>query len=200
MKEDDSFSKLIEKCYPEYDTSKQSIYFKEKYDYDIREEIEIPMTSLSTGTLDIACKLSFFNYGGDIILFNGCGNDCFISGLGTIKYVYPLSEDDNITITSKEQDEKYGVWAIANLSIGIDYITDVYVTPIAMKAYNDGDKTGLIFVQFATERRYMNVLFYGSPKLRIIARNCPNRIIPRTVPTYNIEGPINGPGPFWHMK
>ena len=134
-KEED-ITKLLSEIQPKYDSNEQFIYFKEKYNYDIREEIDYSFNFKHPGSIDLVCNLSFFYYGGSIKLLNYCIDDCFVSGLGTINYVHPIDDTDRIMVSSKEYDNKYGIWAIADLSIRNDYISNVFVTPLAMKALN----------------------------------------------------------------
>lgn len=184
---------------PEFDTERQVIYYKENMKYDIKGNIAVPYSINNTIEYKYACEFSFYNYGEDIRLFNGCNDDCFITGIGTIHYAYVLKREDKIEIASKMQNQKYGDWALVNLSIGNDYITDVFMTPLAMKAYKEGDDDSFIFMQFVSSNKYMNVLFYGGPRECIIIANCPNVILTRSEPSYNIDTPKSGPGQFWHQ-
>ena len=72
-----------------------------------------------------------------------------------------MNNEDQIEITNRTQSEKYGEWAIANIFIGNQYVRDVFVTPLAMNAYNKRDDNSYILVQFVDETKYMNVVFYG---------------------------------------
>ena len=61
--------------YPEYDQERQVIYFKEQLRQDIKGDIAVPLNINSPNHFDFACQFSFFNYGEDIRLFNGCNDD-----------------------------------------------------------------------------------------------------------------------------
>lgn len=64
--------------------------------HDIKGNIAVPYTITNTINHKFCCEFSFFNYGEDIRLFNGCDDDTFISGIGTIRYAYVLKMEDNI--------------------------------------------------------------------------------------------------------
>lgn len=189
----------MKKYNPEYDSERQVIYFKEKMEYDIKGDIAVPLNINSPKHMDFACQLSFYNYGEDIRLFNGCGDDFFIFGIGTINYAFVLKNEDQIIIESKMQNAKYGDWALISISFGNNILKDVFMTPLAMKAYKNGEDDCFIFIQFVGKNKYMNVLFYGGPKECLLIQNFPEVIVTHTEPTFNIDGPINGPGKFWHQ-
>ena len=189
----------LSNTYPEYDQERQVIYFKEQLRQDIKGDIAVPFID-NTNEFGFACELSFFNYGEDIRLFNGCKDDCFIMGIGTIIFAYVLESEDKIEIVNKNHSEKYGDWALVNLTIGNSLVKDVFMTPLSMKAYKDGDDDSFILLQFVASNKHMNVLFYGGPRECIIVGNCPNVILPRSEPSYNIDTPKSGPGQFWHLN
>lgn len=186
--------------YPEYDQERQVIYFKEQLRQDIKGDIAVPLNINSPNHCDYACEFSFFNYGEDIRLFNGCNEDFFITGIGTIRYARVLKREDNIEIASKRHNEKYGDWALVNLTIGKELVADVFMTPLAMKAYKDGDDDSYIFIQFVAKDKYMNVLFYGGPRECLVVMDRPDVILTHSDVSYNIDGPISGPGQFWHLN
>ena len=82
--------------------------------------------------------------------------------------------------------------------MGNQYVNDVFMTPQAMKAYNSEETDSFIFVQLVAKDKFMNVLFYGGPEECLIVSNCPNRILQST-DSWNIDGPVTGPGQFWHL-
>lgn len=90
---------------------------------------------LAQTCLFLLCQLSFFNYGDDIRLFNGCLDDIFVTGLGKINVAYALSDNDEISVESKSNNEKYGDWGIANVRIinGKYSFVNVYMTPLSLK-------------------------------------------------------------------
>lgn len=189
-----------EKAFPEYDSEKQVIYYKKQLNQDVKSDIIVAYDG-DSHTPNIACQFSFFNYGDDIRLFNGCRDDYFVTGLGEINIVHALSEDDEICIESKSDNEKYGDWGIANISIlnGKYSFDNVYMTPLSLKNYNDEKNKNLIFIQFVSNNKYMNVLFNSGPTEYIIAKYYSNTIIPRSDFEYNIDAPQSGPGQFWHI-
>ena len=125
---------------------------------------------LAQTCLFLLCQLSFFNYGDDIRLFNGCLDDIFVTGLGKINVAYALSDNDEISVESKSNNEKYGDWGIANVRIinGKYSFVNVYMTPLSLKNYDDEKNKNLIFVQFVQNNKYMNVIFKGGYNENII--------------------------------
>lgn len=111
-----------------------------------------------------------------------------------------MNNEDQIEITNRTQSEKYGEWAIANIFIGNQYVRDVFVTPLAMNAYNKRDDNSYILVQFVDETKYMNVVFYGGLTECMVVKKCPNAILPRDIFNYNIDACTTGPGKFWHKR
>ena len=191
----------LTKSQPEYDSKNQVIYYKEEMKYDIKGDIAVPFNANNLQKIDFACQFSFFNYGEDICLFKGCEDDSFIKGIGTIYFAYVLKREDRIDIVSKQHNKKYGDWALVNLALGNNnaYVNDVYMTPLAMKAYKNGVDDSFIFIQFVAINKYMNVLFYGGGEECAIVEHCPENIILTSIFPHNIDGPIEGPGQFWHQ-
>lgn len=193
-------SEWLDNTSPGFDSKRQTIIYRESMRYDIKGNIAVPYTVTNSVKFNFGCEFTFFNYGGDIRLFNGCNDDCFITGIGIIRYAYVLKKEDNIEIASKIHSEKYGEWALANLTIGNEYVPDVFMTPLAMKAYKTGDDDSFIFIQFVASNKHMNVLFYGGPRECLVVSECPNVIITHSDISYNIDTPISGPGQFWHLN
>lgn len=193
-------SEWFDNTTPEFDTKRQSIIYREHMRYDIKGNIAVPYTITNSISYNFCCEFSFFNYGEDIRLFNGCNEDFFITGIGTIRYARVLKREDNIEIASKRHNEKYGDWALVNLTIGKELVADVFMTPLAMKAYKDGDDDSYIFIQFVAKDKYMNVLFYGGPRECLVVMDCPDVILTHSDVSYNIDGTISGPGQFWHLN
>lgn len=193
-------SEWFDNTTPEFDTKRQSIIYREHMRYDIKGNIAVPYTITNSISYNFCCEFSFFNYGEDIRLFNGCNEDFFITGIGTIRYARVLKREDNIEIASKRHNEKYGDWALVNLTIGKELVADVFMTPLAMKAYKDGDDDSYIFIQFVAKDKYMNVLFYGGPRECLVVMDRPDVILTKNDVSYNIDGPISGPGQFWHKN
>lgn len=195
----DPYINLYNKSQTEYDSELQGIYYKEYTKYDIRGEIVTPSNTNREEGFDLGCELYFFNYGDDIRLFSGCKDDAFVSGIGTINTAYVLQSKDDIFNVRKEDNSKYGEWATVDISFS-DYsiANDVFMTPLAMKAYNEGEKNSLIFIQLVAGSHYLSALFYGAPKLQIAISKFPAFIIHESVFRYDIDAPKNGSGQFWH--
>ena len=87
---------INDKAFPEYDSEKQVIYYKEQLNQDVKADI-ISSYDFSSSMSVLLCQFSFFNYGDDIRLFNGCLDDIFVTGLGKINVVYALSNNDEIS-------------------------------------------------------------------------------------------------------
>lgn len=182
---------------PVFDTNRQTIIYRENRQQDIKGNIDVPY-SARTNSFNYSCSFSFYNYGDDICLYNGCLEDEFIFGF-EINYAHSLERDDKIVVVSKKHNAKYGDWALVNLTIGDKFFTDVFMTPLAMKAYKNGDDS-YILVQFVASNKHMNVLFYAGPIERLVVSTCPDAIITHYDMTYNIDAPLNGPGQFWKLN
>ena len=78
-------SERLDDTTPEFDSNRQSIIYKEYMSHDIKGNIAVPYTITNTINNKFCCEFSFFNYGEDIRLFNGCEEDTFITGIGTIR-------------------------------------------------------------------------------------------------------------------
>ena len=97
---------INDKAFPEYDSEKQVIYYKEQLNQDVKADI-ISSYDFSSSMSVLLCQFSFFNYGDDIRLFNGCLDDIFVTGLGKINVVYALSNNDEISVENKSKNDKY---------------------------------------------------------------------------------------------
>lgn len=191
-KENDVYERLT----PEYDVEYKSIIDKELLKYDMKSVIDAPLKD--NGKIDFACYFKFFNYGGDITLFNGGGDGWFVC-VGEIKYIEILDEDrDNVMFEGRYQNDKYGEWALADATIKGHSFKNVFVSPLAINAYNEGKTDCFVFVQlFSGNKYFLNAIYYCSPLDNIIISYCRDRII--TCPDASLwaEGPTNGPGRFW---
>lgn len=206
-KEKQALNRFLYMTTPEYVSEEQFIFFKDIYKQDIKAEI---MCSLEKDEVSdqIGIKLrtyfSFYNYGGAIRLFNGCGDDLFITNFAKIAYIKWLSEiDDRITIAEQHNDNKYGTWGIANISIGNSKKSiTAFMTPLSMKAYKEGDDSHYIYVHFHAGdfdiNKEMDVIFWGGSTECLILNNCINDIRPQNSDMHGFDGLINGPGFFWH--
>lgn len=193
-------SEWLDNTTPVFDSKRQTIIYRENMRYDIKGNIAVPYNITNSVNFSFGCEFTFFNYGEDIRLFNGCNDDCFITGIGTIRYACVLKKENNIEIVSKKHSEKYGDWAIVNFTIGNKYVTEVFMTPLAMKAYKEGDGDSFIFMQFVASNKHMNVIFYGGPRECLVVSGCPNVIITRSDISYDIDTPQSGPGQFWQLN
>ena len=196
----DDIAEWLKKTEPEYDSERQSIIYREHMRYDIKGNIAVPININKSNLCDFLCEFSFFNYGDEIRLLNAYREDLFVTGLGTINYIRVLKKEDRIDFVSKARNEKYGEWALVNLTIENYNIKDVFMTPLAMKAYKDGDDDSYIFIQFGAYNRYMNVLFYGAPKECIVINSCSEYILRKVDPICDFDALLSGPGAFWHHK
>lgn len=181
------------KAYSEYDQKRQVIYDKKQLRQDIIGNIAVVPYEKH---FELSCEFSFFNYGQDIRLSNGCKDDFFITGIGMVKYAYVVEDKSAIEIESKSHNEKYGDWALVNLTINNKSFSDVFMTPLSFKAYREDDKDHYIFIQIVFKEKYMNVLFYGGPRECLVVADCPNAIYSNSY--YHINSIKSGPGQFWH--
>lgn len=189
---------MLNKLELEYDKNNHYIYYKELMEKDIRAEIDVPFNPNNPNEMLIACRFSFFNYGGDIRLFKGVRDDVFATSIGTIAYAKCLDNQDILFITNIFNDEKYGEWALGNVTITGITAFNVFITPLAMKAYKEKKNDALIFVQFFAADKFMNVLFVGDTKECLIVTKCQNDII-RDKNVFGINGLNDGPGRFWNQ-
>jgi len=187
----------MSKIYPEFDKERHVIYDKKQLREDIKGEIAVLLNHENPRHFDYVCELLFFNYGKDIKLYNGCEEDCFITSLGTIKYAHALKKEDNIIFIEKKHNEKYGDWALVNLNINNTLIKHVYMTPLSVCAYNNGNRDSFIFIQFNSGNKLMNVLFIGGPTENILVNDLPNVILSRSEFSHNINAVKSDPGQFW---
>ena len=103
-------SEWFDNTTPEFDTKRQSIIYREHMRYDIKGNIAVPYTITNSISYNFCCEFSFFNYGEDIRLFNGCNEDFFITGIGTIRYARVLKREDNgNTVVTNSDDGKKSV-------------------------------------------------------------------------------------------
>ena len=68
----------------------------------------------------------FYNYGGNIKLFNGYRGDCFVL-LGYIRTMRHIKDMHSLTITEIIEDEKYGSYALVDWNTGNKSIFDMYL-------------------------------------------------------------------------
>lgn len=183
----------LKKSEPEFDSDLQVIYYKEEMKYDIKSDVDVLLSTNNQPYLGIGCRFSFFNYGEDIRLFNGCVDDSFVTSIGALNYVHVLDGCDEINFDVTYKNRKYGEWAISTISLSGNYLQNVFVTPLALKAYKDNIKDSFILIQFSAANKFLNVLFYGGPKECEIIKYYPQTIIPD-----NSISNLNDRGRFWH--
>lgn len=163
-------------------------------EYDLIADIQIPIQGH-----EVLGKLTFFNYGSDIILFTGFRENYFINGIGTVRVAFPIDNKELINITQVKENESYGKWAYATVSFGNNIVRDAFVTPLAYEAYTNGDIFHLMLVVLESSKRYLAVVFKADPKVHLLAMS-PKSCIYADKDIINIEAPTNGPGIFWHFK
>lgn len=183
----------LKKSEPEFDSDLQVIYYKEEMKYDIKSDVDVLLSTNNQPYLGIGCRFSFFNYGEDIRLFNGCVDDSFVTSIGALNYVHVLDGCDEINFDVTYKNRKYGEWAISTISLSGNYLQNVFVTPLALKAYKDNIKDSFILIQFSAANKFLNVLFYGGPKECDIIKYHPQTIIPD-----NSISNLNDRGCFWY--
>lgn len=141
--------------------------------------------------------LTFFNYGDGISLFQGYDDNIFVNGIGTVKAVCSISTKEQISLGQVQENETYGSWAYASADLGNYIVDDVFVTPLAYKAYEDGKADKLMLVVLESTKRYLVAIFKADPSVHLLAHNGNAIYTDRDV--INIEG-INEPGIFWRLK
>lgn len=181
---------------PEFDESYQKIIYKEETEYDIKSEIIAFHTGDSMNPVACGIRYSFYNYGGDLRLLNGYRDDLFVIGLGEISYINHLSAV-NIKIISTHKSKKYGDWAFVNIPFGNNILKNVFMTPLAMKAYKNNIRDNFILVVFVEKDKHMSVIFYGDSNDCLIVDNFSKNIMSGVKPISDIDSFIDGPGQFW---
>ena len=177
-----------------YYKSRSAIVRHQVTEYDLVPDIRIPIS----GNV-ILGQLVFFNYGGDIILFRGFEENCFINGIGTVIVAFPIDNRQLISIAQVKENETYGSWAYATVYFGNNIVRDAFVTPLAYDAYTNGDISDLMLVVLESSKRYLAAVFKADPRVHLMAMSSADCIY-RDKDIINIEAPINGPGFFWHLK
>jgi hypothetical protein len=187
---------FLKKSDPEFDSNRQVIYFKELRENDIQANLDFSF-DMNRNQINLGCMFTFYNYGGNIKLFNGYIDDSFVQTLGQINAILAIQNINEFTIGNRNTDEKYGDWAYVNVSNGMSTLTNIFMTPLALKAYDKGERDNFIFVNFSSDDKYMNVIFHGTNKESMIASKFQNTIISNSM-GFNVNGPNTGPGIFWH--
>lgn len=136
----------------------------------------------------------FYNYGGNIKLFNGYRGDCFVL-LGYIRTMRHIKDMHSLTITEIIEDEKYGSYALVDWNTGNKTIRNVFMTPMAYYGYQTRHDENMISVQFQGDDKYMNVIFCGNDFERIMINKFPEKIEDGTF----VGAGKNGHGQFWHQ-
>ena len=136
---------------------------------------------------------SFFNYGGDVKLYNRFIYDSYVP-IGSINVIQHIADLHTIWIREMIDDEKYGGYAIVEWKTNNGLITDILMTPMAYHAYKtrSGDEN-LIFVQFKGVDKYLNVIFEGDHIETMVVKRFSNSI------RDNLEacGGNSGYGNYW---
>lgn len=191
----------IKRSYPEYDRLSQCIYYKERTEFDVRPVIKTLLVEENDSVnTKMTFGLEFFNYGERIRLCKRCTEDIFIP-LGKIHGAYNLSDRNDITIIENEEDMKYGTWGYVNLVLFNQIIEDVFITPLAMKAYNNRKANELILCiidarndkhtsEHSLNNRYethkfLYAIFHADPTTRIL-------IDEQNVPWHDLDRNIHG--------
>lgn len=160
--------------------------------YDLVADLFLP----EIGKTPLA-RLTFFNYGGNIRLFQGCADNGFVYGIGTVKVAYPISSKEEISMRQVQENVTYGSWAYASANLGNFTVDNVFVTPLAYKAYEDGNVDDLMLVVLESSKRYLVAIFNAEPTVHLLAHHNVNAIYPDS-DVINIEV-VNNPGIFWRL-
>lgn len=197
-KQKSAYEEWHDNMFPEFNKEKQQINFKKILRQDIVAEVAFPMDK-NTYEFDYACDFKYYNYGQEISLFKGYEDDFFISTIGRINYAYRIKDPSYIIIEKEDSNEKYGAWALASLNLGNYYFENIFMTPLSLRAYKSGIQDEFIFIQFVSKDKYMNVIFKGGAKELVLVDHLPERILAVPEIAQSVDGPINGPGQFWHQ-
>ncbi len=138
----------------------------------------------------------FYNYGGDIKLFNGFVNDCFVPAFGHIQGMAHIEDMHTLRIKRTRVDDKYGSYAIVDWTAGNGMtISDIYMTPMAYHGYRTRNDENLIFVQIIGGDKYLNIIVCGDYFERIMVDHSPNAIEDGLFPGAG----KSGHGQFWQL-
>lgn len=193
----DSDIEMLENSQPEFDKKNQRINYKDCLEKDIKANLSVQLNTQNYNTATLACMFTYYNYGGNIRLCNAMKDDDFVLGIGKIQYMQTVNKNDQISITNKFDDDKYGEWALVNFSTNNFSVDNVFLTPLAMKAYKNGLDENLIFVQFQADYKYMEVIFAGDNDETGVVHFCPHLIM-QDDNAMSIDALEGGPGRFWH--
>lgn len=189
-------NELLKNTDPEFSTKEKAIFFKELRNNDIQANVDFTIDK--RGAMQMGCSFSFFNYGGDISLFKGYIDDGYVNTLGTIVGSAVIEDAESIQINNRYHNDKYGDWAIVSIETGLNGINDIFLTPLALKELEEGDKENLILVVFADNdgQKIMKVIFHGTHVESLIIDKFVNNIVNNSS-GFSMSGLITGPGQFW---
>lgn len=141
----------------------------------------------------ISWRASFFNYGGDVRLYNGCIYDAYVP-IGSINVIQHITDLHSIWFKARLDDKKYGGYAVVDWKTSNGLITDILMTPMAYYAYQTrrGDE-GLIFVQFKGNDKYLNVIFCGGSVETMVTKRFSESIFDN----FMAGGGNKGYGNYW---
>lgn len=179
---------------PEFNTERQVIYFKEMRENDIQANIDYTL-DMKNNKLSLGCSFTYYNYGGFIKLYEGSIDDYFMNDLGQLLGIVPLQQINNFRIDSRNTDEKYGDWALVSITEGLRTISNIFMTPLSLKAYDKGELENLYLFTFAINNKLLFVIFHGTNTETAIITQFPNSIISRTSRSGDVLK--SGPGMFW---
>lgn len=138
----------------------------------------------------------FYNYGGDIKLFNGFINDSFVPAFGHIQGMTNIKDMHSLRIKETRVDDKYGSYAIVDWSAGNGMtICDIYMTPMAYHGYRTRNDENLILVQIIGGDKYLNIIVCGDYFERIMVNQFSNAIEDGLFPGAG----KSGHGQFWQL-
>lgn len=179
-----------------FDVHITSMYDKEdgrinRKDYLWQDMILKPFISMEG---DLCFQACFYNYGGDVKLSTKHRRDYFVN-LGEIEYIAYIDNLNCLWIKQVFEDEKYGLYSLADWQCGNEYYGSILLTPMAYHAYltRSGDDN-LVYVRFRCEGQYLNVIFRCGAYEQVIVKYYPMSIY---------EGLCVGSGAstygkFWH--
>ena len=190
-----STKRWLERVSTEFDIDNQLIIDKQVCSYDLKLSIHPAFfNDANRDVHGVNYALNFYNYGSDIKLCDNLIDDAFIDVYTSVNVLYHLKLTDNITILKRDTNAKYGDWAIVKITSGNTVTGEIFMTPLALKAYNNDRKDDLIYIQFyaAKNNKGMNVLFNADDMVSFVVDNHQSTIIRNS-----LTSPDEGEGRFW---
>ncbi len=125
-------------------------------------------------------RLDFFNYDGEIRVFDRIIPNIFVSSQSTNMILKCVSSED-ISKLNIKTSSKFGCYGIANIELDNSHIIEnVIITPLSMKFLNSSkldNEESLIFVRFNNGNLHKDYIFCGNYIIDNIIKNKYHKIV-----------------------